>query len=63
MSWKDPRMLFCFVLLIALFILTESIALGKVDETNSYGLPTLLECFKTLTAVCIGAVFVNMKKD
>jgi hypothetical protein len=44
----DARMVLGFLLVFLLFVLTMAIALGKVDEAHSYGLPLLLECFKNL---------------
>jgi hypothetical protein len=61
----DPRMVLGFVLVFMLFILSETIALGKVDPSTSFGLPTLLECFKTLVTVFATWAFTkySIKKD
>jgi hypothetical protein len=58
---KDPRYLLGFLLVILLFGLAFAIALGKVEETSSFGLHDLLETLKILTAAFAGWAFAQQK--
>jgi hypothetical protein len=50
-----------FLLVILLFGLAFAIALGKVEETSSFGLHDLLETLKILTAAFAGWAFAQQK--
>ncbi len=43
------RMIFGFLLLLILAVLTARVALGKVEEATSYGLMPLITCLATLS--------------
>ena len=50
-------MLLGALLLVMMFILAESIALGKVEQTTSFGLQQLLGSFQTLAGAFAGWAF------
>jgi hypothetical protein len=45
---KDTRMIFGFALLLIIAVLAAIIALGKVDQSSSYGLDIVLGSLATL---------------
>jgi hypothetical protein len=59
MKLTDPGVVFGFCLLFVLFVITESVAIGKVDPSSSFGLPALIECFKTLVTVFATWMYVK----
>jgi len=56
------RMIFGFVLLLILAILTGAIALGKVEEKTSYGLMPLVTTFSTLAGPFANYAFGRREK-
>jgi hypothetical protein len=54
---KDPRMILGAALLLMMFILAETIALGKVHQETSFGLQELLGSFQTLAGAFAGWAF------
>lgn len=54
---KDARMLLGAILLVMMFILAETIALGHVEEKFSFGLQQLLGSFQTLAGAFAGWAF------
>lgn len=54
---KDPRMILGTILVTMMFVLAESIALGKVESQTSFGLQQLLGSFQTLAGAFAGWAF------
>jgi len=64
MSWKDPRVVFAFLLLLIIARLAYSIAIGKVEEPTSYGLHELLIILTVMGTKSADGLFGNTtKKD
>jgi hypothetical protein len=58
---KEPRIIFGFSLLLVIAILAGIIALGKVDQSTSYGLDIVLGSLATLAGAFSQWAFT--KKD
>ncbi len=59
----DPRHWFGMVVLMTIFILAMSIALGKVNQDTSYGLEIVLGCLTTMAGGYSQWAFSMKAKD
>lgn len=60
---KEPRMIFGFLLLIVVGTLAGLIALGRVNQQDSFGLDIILGCFTTLAGGFATWAFGQNRKD